>query len=498
MPSMRPSQYAMQQRTDDGPFLLFEREDFIGELEEDVPSPHHAESGFEPEEDVEDYGVTRVLYSDVPLPNDSPGWHLILEVTSEDLTIYPIYPRAGHARYGRPKYDSIKSIRITRPVYRPYTHPGSEYDLELLLGFLPEGFAKDWRHGLGFLYEYRFIAQAVASIEGVETIMLHGQDGRNDTVVKGDTYLLGIEQFQRLRKHLDRLTQRHQRETAEDKKLVCYAGLLHKASPENYPARARRLPPDFLANLVALGSGPTRLSLKDQKQAAALAQQSVPALAKTARRTLYNLKSEIELVTLGQLIAAYRSMLDGNANENRWQRFLSENSFVLDMAFGYPVKLIAEQPYVGGKDINGQGGQYSDFVMAAKATGNLALIEIKHPQHDLLGKPYRKTYVPSYELSGSVAQVISQRSVLQKNILGLTEDLDERVHAHAVAAIVIIGRNPTKVVEQRAFEQYRNSLKDVLVITFDEMLERLEAIHKALAPKPPVVLEPIRDEDLPF
>lgn len=133
-----------------------------------------------------------------------------------------------------------------------------------------------------------------------------------------------------------------------------------------------------------------------------------------------------------------------------------------------------------------------------KGHGNLALIEIKHPQHDLLGKPYRKTYVPSYELSGSVAQVISQRSVLQKNILGLTEDLNERVHAHAVAAIVIIGRNPTKVVEQRAFEQYRNSLKDVLVITFDEMLERLEAIHKALAPKHPVVLEPISDEDLPF
>ncbi|WP_206214864.1 hypothetical protein, partial [Pseudomonas viridiflava] len=121
------------------------------------------------------------------------------------------------------------------------------------------------------LYEYRFIVQAVASIQGVKAIQLHGQDGRNDTVVKGDTYLLGVEQFQRLRKHLDRLTQRHQRETAEDKKLVCYAGLLHKASPENYPARARRLPPDFLANLVALGSGPTRLSLKDQKQAAVLA-----------------------------------------------------------------------------------------------------------------------------------------------------------------------------------------------------------------------------------
>lgn len=498
MPSMRPSQYAMLQRSDDGPFLRFERDDYLLELEADEPSPHQADDGFEPEEDVKDYGISRVYYSDVPLEDDSPNWHLILEVTSEDLTIYPIYPRAGHVRYGRPKYGNIKSIRITRPVRWPYSHPIHQDDVEVLLSMLPHGLTSDWRHGLGFLYEYRYIAQAVASIQGVRTIQLHGQDGRNDTLVKGDTYILGVDQFDRLRRQLDRLSQRHQRETAEDKKLVCYAGLLQKASPENYPARARRLPPDFLAKLAAQGAGPVRLSLKDQKQVAVLTQQNVPTLAKTARRSLFSLKSEIELVTLGELTGAFRKMLESNANESRWQRFLSENPFVLDMAFGYPVKKISDQPYVGGKNIRGQGGQYSDFLMAAKATGNLALIEIKHPQHSLLGKPYRNTFTPSHELSGSVAQVIDQRSVLQREILALSHDLEERVHAHAVAAIVIIGRNPSKVIEQRAFEQYRNGLKDVLVITFDEMLERLEGIHKALAPKPPVVLEPISDEDLPF
>lgn len=136
--------------------------------------------------------------------------------------------------------------------------------------------------------------------------------------------------------------------------------------------------------------------------------------------------------------------------------------------------------------------------MAAKATRNLTLIEIKHPQHDLLGKPYRKTYTPSHELSGSVAQVISQRSVLLRETLSLSYELDERVHAHALAAIVIIGRTPSKVDGQRDFEQYRNGLKDVLMITFDEMLERLQSIHQALAPKPPVAPTPISDEDLPF
>lgn len=493
MPSMRPSQYAMQQRADGGPFLRFDNGVARGLSEEELEA---LESGEYVEDDF--YGPTLVFYSDVPLPDNGSGWHLLLMVTSDYLTIYPINARSEHSEYGKPKYDAIQSIIITRPVSQEYPRPSNQGELEDLLGLLPAGLTKDWRYGLGFHYEYRYIIQALNDLDGIDTLFLHGGLENFDAKIEGNQFCLGIAQLEKLERSLDRLTQRHQRETAADKKLVCYTGLLHKAAPEHFPPRERKLPPDLLANLVSLGSVPPRLSPKDQKQAVRLAQQSLPTLAKSAPKTLYQLKSEIEFITLGELIEMYRKMLDSNAAENKWQRFLSENSFVLDMAFGYPVKMIAEQPYVGGKDIRGQGGQYSDFLMAAKATGNLALIEIKHPQHHLLGKAYRKTYLPSDELSGSVAQVISQRSVLQKNILGLSEDLDDRVHAHAVASIVIIGRTPSKIGEQRAFEQYRNSLKDVLVITFDEMLGRLEGIHTALTPKPPVRHLPVSDEDLPF
>jgi len=493
MPSMRPSQYAMQQRADGGPFLRFDNGEARGLSEGELEA---LESGEYDENDF--YGPTFVFYSDVPLPNNGSGWHLLLMVTSEYLTIYPINARSEHSEYGKPKYDTIQSIVVTRPVFREYPHPTNQDELEDLLGLLPVGLTKDWRYGLGFHYEYRYIIQALNDLEGIDTLFLHGGPGNFDAKIEGNQFCLGVAQLEKMERSLDRLTQRHQRETAADKKLVCYTGLLHKAAPKLYPPRERKLPPDLLANLVALGAVAPRLSPKDQKQAAKLTQQSVAALAKSAPKTLYQLKSEIELITLGELIEVYRKMLESNATENKWQNFLSEHPFVLDMAFGFPVKMIAEQPYVGGKNIRGQWGQYSDFLMAAKATGNLALIEIKHPHHDLLGKAYRKTYVPSYELSGSVAQVISQRSVLQRNILGLSEDLDDRVHAHAVAAIVIIGRTPSKIGEQRAFEQYRNSLKDVLVITFDEMLGRLEGIHQALTPKPPVTHLPLSDEDLPF
>lgn len=495
MPSMRPSQYAMQQRTDGGPFLRFDNGEAKGLSKEELEA---IESGEYNENDFR--SPTHVYYSDVPLPNNSPGWHLILMVTSDYVTIYPIIARSENSEYGQPKYGNIKSIVVTAPLYGDYTYPTDQDELDALLELLPAGLTKDWRYGLGFHYEYRYILQTLNELEEVDTLILHGGPGNNDAKIKGNEFYLGVERLERLRRSLDRLTQRHQRETAADKKLVCYTGLLHKADPKLHPPRERKLPPDLLANLVALGAVAPRLSSKDQKQVAKLAQQSVPALAKSAPKTLYQLKSEIELITLGELIEVYRRLLESNASESKWQSFLSEHPFVLDMAFGYPVKMISEQPYVGGKNLRGQGGQYSDFLMAAKATGNLALIEIKHPGQDLLGKPYRKTYVPSYELSGSVAQVISQRSVLQKSICNLTDtdDDDERVYAHAVAAIVIIGRTPTKLGEQRAFEQYRNSLKDVLVITFDEMLGRLEGIHQALSPKPPAAHLPLEDKDLPF
>lgn len=333
MPSMRPSQYAMQQRTDGGPFLRFDNGETRGLSEQELEA---IESGEYEENDFR--GPTCVYYSDVPLPNNGQGWHLILTVTSDYVTLHPINARSESSAYGKPKYDNIRSIVVTRPVYQEYTHPTDQDELEALLGLLPAGLTKDWRYGLGFHYEYRYIIQALNDLEGVVTLVLHGGPSGSDAKIKDSEFYLGVDWLEQLQRSLDRLTQRHQRETAADKKLVCYTGLLHKADSTLYPPRERKLPPDLLANLVALGSAAPRLSPKDQKQAAKLTRQSVPALAKSAPDTLYQLKSEIELITLGELIEIYRRMMYSKVTEPRWQKFLSEHPFVLDMAFGYPVK----------------------------------------------------------------------------------------------------------------------------------------------------------------
>ncbi|MDV2449557.1 Shedu anti-phage system protein SduA domain-containing protein [Xanthomonas hortorum] len=46
----------------------------------------------------------------------------------------------------------------------------------------------------------------------------------------------------------------------------------------------------------------------------------------------------------------------------------------------------------------------------------------------------------------------------------------------AVHCIVIAGRSPETPEDRRSFELFRNAAKDVLVITYDELLEKLKQL----------------------
>ncbi|MHA6574105.1 Shedu immune nuclease family protein [Pseudomonas yamanorum] len=396
----------------------------------------------------------------------------------------PIHQRAESSSYGQPKHGSLTEIVITRPVSAPFIIPTSEDALEELLSNLPNGFSKDYRFGVGLLWENRFILEAIADIDGISTLVIHGGDGAGDAKITGGTYYLGIQRYHDMRQCLRRLTQRHQRETRSDKQLACFSRLAHAADPLRFPEKAKSLRPDIFADLVNDRQGKVVLSRGDLRTATRLVRDNVMAIAMKEPEVLLNLKADIELVTLGELIERYKKLLASNALEARWQAFLADNPFILNMAFAYPVKVICDRPYVGSKRFNGKGGNYSDFLVAARSTGNVALIEIKHPGVDLLTpRPYRNdTYGPSGELSGSVAQVIAQRVSLQREILQLKEDLEDEVHAHAVATIAIVGRTPEGKAKKRSFEQYRNSLRDVSVVTFDELQQRLEDVFRALSP----------------
>ncbi|TKA91601.1 Shedu immune nuclease family protein [Halopseudomonas bauzanensis] len=476
MPSLRPSQMTLQSRTDGGPFI-----DFLLYDDEGAPT-----------DDAQEAKSCDVFFSDITPELESPDalktWHRILSVTPEDICIFPIHQRGSRVDYGAAKHAPIEQILVARPKAHPYSVPTNRDELEGLLSSLPNGFAKDWQVGLGLLWEYRFVIESIADIGGIDTIVIHGEGGSDDAKIVGGSYYLGIDRYSELKRSIDRLSQRHQRETRTDKQLVCYTGLAHAADPTRNPERPKKLPVNVLTDLINLGRGRSQLSRADQQSAVKLVKDNAEIIIKQAPKMLLELKADIERVTLSELIERYKKLMSADATEGKWQKFLADNPFILDMAFPYPVKVVCERPYVGSMCFSGSGANYSDFLMVAKSTGNVALIEIKHPQQDLLKTPkYRNnTYAPSFELSGTVAQIINQRASVQRSINDLSDNLEEPVHAHAIQAIVIIGRTPTDKHLRRAFEQYRNSLKDVSVVTFDELQQRLEDIHKALSPATPL------------
>lgn len=421
---------------------------------------------------------------------------LLATVTEHALRMFPINVRRGAADYLKPRHANLRAITIESDDYgwQLPTEP-SDFD-ELLLG-LPVGFSKHFQYGLGLKWEYRFLVNAIDDIPGIAELTI---STGAETTVALPIYRLGIKRFGQLRRAIDNIARRYQREALEDKRLVGYTNLLHAVLPADFPVRTKKIRPGAIYELVKIGEERSNLSRSDRQAAMSIIAKDKKEIAKTDADALLALRSDIEKVTLGALIQKFEEMLTRDHTEPKWQEFLKANPFILSLAFAYPVFLIQDQAYVGGATIRGAGEKIADFLLAQRYTGNLALIEIKRPKTPLLkAVPYRADlHAPTTDVSGSVSQVLDQKYRLQNSFTqkayesGLTN-----VHPYSIQCIVIVGTAPTGKDERKSLELFRNSTKDVTIITFDELMEKLKEIQRVFSASDeaaPAML----DADVPF
>ncbi|WP_338522403.1 Shedu immune nuclease family protein [Pseudomonas batumici] len=488
MASISNSEYRLAQRTDGGPFaalLLLDEFGLPTNIQDEVV-------------EVEAY------YSDTQVPDGVPigmkPWIRIMSIATNLITIWPVQQRHGHRDYGKPLFDNIDRLCLVDRVDGPYKLPMTIEDLDELLESLPTGFYKDWRLGLGLRWEFRSIITTIAEMSDITTVCFHGPANYPGTDrVESPIYCLGMNTFNRLRKEITAAAGRHQRAARKEKAAICHNSLLHRVLPQQFGLRRFSLPQDALADLTAHSHGQVMLTKRDQRAAVTLVQEHAGALVKTEPAALLRLKQDIELVTLRELIERCTELLVVSTPEPKWQDFLSTNPFILTMAFHYPVIKIRDQPYVGGKLHTGQGGSYSDFLMAAASTNNLALVEIKKPGIPLLSSKYRGVYPPSGELSAAVAQVVAQRAEFQASFKHVGTELDRQGYRpHSIACVVIIGLKPTEDEKNQGFEQYRHSLQGVHVVTFDELVERLQSLYDLLASGAGSPVTTLQDDEAPF
>jgi len=169
--------------------------------------------------------------------------------------------------------------------------------------------------------------------------------------------------------------------------------------------------------------------------------------------------------------------------EAKWHELFRNYNWILSYVTAYPVIFHKDEAYVGGKDINNKDGKFVDFVLRNFTTKNVYLIEIKtHFTSLVSNKPYRGTNVfsVSNELSGAISQVLNQRDTLQKRYASLV--LEERDFETFNSRCCVIVGNLTSLDKKKraAFELIRSNSRDVDIITFDELLDKIVFLSKII------------------
>jgi len=405
---------------------------------------------------------------------------LYMRVNAADdcVEIYPVgvWPHASnflHSRYGALKTIVLEGFG--------FDVPETGDAVKDLVASLPMGFVKDTNYPLGLKNEYGAILSAVQLYPNVTCLCI---SKKRPTHVQDEVYYLAYTEFDALRRAMNRIANRYQSEGRMDKAILAHNSLLSTIDSVAYPAKARPYRADIIFKLVKahdLSSRP--LSTADADAIVDMVTREAEVIAKGKPEKLLQLRNHIELVTLRELISRFEHMLHGKLTEPKWQRFFDDHPFILSLAFAFPVVKMGEQVYVGGIKFSGAGSKIADFLFRHGRTGNVALIEIKTPDSLLLGRAeYRPgLYAPAVDLSGGINQLLDQRYQFQRSVAVLKDTSGRRdLESYAVHCILVIGNLPSDTAQLKSFELVRHGTKDVQIVTFDELLGKLQGLAEYL------------------
>ncbi len=189
-------------------------------------------------------------------------------------------------------------------------------------------------------------------------------------------------------------------------------------------------------------------------------------------------RDKINKVFIEDIIKNFEHLMTSKVdNEKQWQRFFGDNSWIFNHLFPFEVILNDKEAYVGGKTMKNEDGRVVDFLFENSFQDNFALLEIKTHKKELLKKsPYRKPAVFSYsdDLSGGISQCLDQKDVFIKEFGNKEKILDPK-------AILVIGRkNELSEHQANCFELLRSNQKNVDILTFDELLDKLKGLLKVV------------------
>lgn len=418
----------------------------------------------------------------------------LLEINGQHkmLALYPISTFGDRSDFLKPKYGQIKRITLDETDIVSgigWDATTTQDDVLDVLEALPSAFTKDYAYGLGLAKPYRFIIEAIEHLSDCTEMVITGKHLTGPAEDGENIFYISRADFEQLRIELNKID-RHAQTAVRAVKLTAAHNIfaerlgVPKLDPKTGLHPYRKL-------FTAVAEGKAELSKVDQNTVMDALTSHAVGIANDQPEKLVKLRGDIELVTLEALIARYEEMLGGKLVEGRWQDFFNENPFILNMAFGYPVIKVQDQASVGGRKLSGDGEKITDFLVKNSLTNNTAIFEIKTPHSSILNKTQFRdgVYTPSANLSGSINQALDQKYQLQKQISQIKENSRiYDVESYAVHCCLVIGKTPEGDDQKKSFELFRRNSKDVEIVTFDELLEKLKQLRDFLRENEKTVL----------
>jgi len=215
-------------------------------------------------------------------------------------------------------------------------------------------------------------------------------------------------------------------------------------------------------------------------------------------KNMLKTRERIEERYIEDVISEYEQLMEQSSNtkalENKWQKFLKSHTWIFSYVLSLPVILHEDEAYVGGKRVTNTGGKVTDFLIKNDLSKNVAFVELKtHNTAIMSNKAYRgdDVYSPSSDLTGAINQVLNQRDNFQKEFYALKVKSAKSSGTTAADFIslssqcVVLAGSIEKLDEAKldSFELFRGNSKDVLIITFDELLARLKNLLSIMTAK---------------
>lgn len=427
-------------------------------------------------------------------------WHLLAQARAHKLTMFPVFTNPSAQRYMNPQLKRF--VKLEHVFQYELNLPQSVEDFEgIFFVRLGRSFYTDMSKGLGLQRELFPVWESLANIPGVTALVIH-ENARHEFFVRqhGDEIHISNGYLERIFKTSKSIYRKYTDEIRSERKRMGHNMLLTELNAEKFPVKLKKRDSRPLVDCLRDAERqPEKLNRQDRAAAIEIVRTQLPQLVKSEPGTLVELQADIERITLDEMIAKFAQMLAGKHVESTWQKLFEEHQFLLTVLFARDVRLLAKKPQTRSAGVLGTGSQFGDFLFS-EGVGGLALVEIKRPDTKLVGSLYRSPdlYSIHEDLSGAVNQVLYQRiNFIEEKIANERNcsELRDRTSA-AIKCVVIAGKIPEDKDRRTSFDLYRNASKDVEIITFDEMYNKLLLLQTHLKKAERLVTR--LPDDVPF